>query len=255
MPRMYRQRHSPALTFRADAATKTGQQVGRGCPAPRGLALPGRSPWQGRRFARPLHPTRAGGLSRPPCTPTTKGPCPLEPASGFRARHHDEEPDPVPRPSPNPARIGCAVRAFRGPDTPRPAPFRAGPEIRRALLPRYLQRQAFAPDTTTKGVPPLDTRPSVRRLDWRQRAPLDPPGAERCRDDRDARLRIIGGNTGRRAGGDLSARSAAAHEEGHERQREPAAQHRHSCARSRRPMPSASRQKRRRQARALPVIS
>jgi hypothetical protein len=25
--------------------------------------------WQGRRFARPLHPTRAGSLARPPCTP------------------------------------------------------------------------------------------------------------------------------------------------------------------------------------------
>ena len=156
------------------------QQVGRGSTAPRGLALPGRSPWQGRRFARPLHPTRAGGLSPPPCTPTAKGlpwtrlvPYARMRRSGFRARHHDQNPAPVPATFAQP----CADW-MRG-QTVRRLGHHASAVPRwtgnqRALLLRYLQRQAFAPGTTTKGVPPLDTRPSLRRLDWRQRAPLDP---------------------------------------------------------------------------------
>jgi hypothetical protein len=53
--------------------------------------------WQGRRFALPLHPSRAGGFG--PRAPTTKGvPAPrprppvrrLDTRSGFRARHHEQ---------------------------------------------------------------------------------------------------------------------------------------------------------------------
>ena len=125
--RFYRQRHSPALTFRADAATKSGQQVGRGCPAPRGLALPGRSPWQGRRFARPLHPTRATSCH---VASTIR--------SALLPRYPQRQafaPDTTTKPCAGwmPA-TSCHVAST----------------IKRALLPRYPQRQAFAPDTTTK---------------------------------------------------------------------------------------------------------
>jgi hypothetical protein len=87
--------------------------------------------------------------------------------------------------------------AFRGPRAPRrPAPFRAGPEIRRALLPRYPQRQAFAPDTTTRNPARfLDLRPTLRGLDARsgpfaaptphdqRRSALDRKSAEPCSSD------------------------------------------------------------------------
>jgi hypothetical protein len=103
--------------------------------------------WQGRRFALPLHPFRAGGFRAPvhprrgtrpgscdlpqPCTgwirgqafapdTTTKGvPAPrpgptvrrLDTRSGFRARHHDEMRS-ASRHLTNPARIGCTATAY-----------------------------------------------------------------------------------------------------------------------------------------------
>ena len=42
------------------------------------------------------------------------------------------------------------------------------------MLPRSPQRRAFAPDTTTRDRPAPRPRPPVRRLESRQRAPLDP---------------------------------------------------------------------------------
>jgi hypothetical protein len=77
--------------------------------------------WQGRRFARPLHPTRAGGLP-PPCTPrrgTRPGSCDLsQPRAGWiRGQAFapgpttTKERDPAPSTPPNPPRIGCAATA------------------------------------------------------------------------------------------------------------------------------------------------
>ena len=81
-----------------------------------------------------------GDASLSRCIPLEQG--------AFRGPHapHDEEPGPVPATFPNRAPVGCAATAFP-----------VASKIKGALLPRYPQRQAFAPDTTTKSVPPLDT--------------------------------------------------------------------------------------------------
>ena len=125
--------------FHGRFAGDAGKQVGRGVSAPRGLR---RSTWQGRRFARPLHPTRAGDLSRPPCTPR-------------------REPGPVPRPSPNPAPVGCAVRLSRptprrGSAAPLPAthpnPARIGCAVM-GLAPDTPRRSFRAPAPTASATP------------------------------------------------------------------------------------------------------
>ena len=118
-----------AVSFSVDESGNSRLASWARISAPRVSAQPRRSTWQGRRFARPLHPTRAGGVSLPPCTPRRGAflpldpdhihggqPCadwmrgngvarciasqaslapPTPPASGFRARHHDESVPPL----------------------------------------------------------------------------------------------------------------------------------------------------------------
>ena len=156
--RFYRQRHSPALTFRADAATKSGQQVGRGVTAPRGLALPGRSPWQGRRFARPLHPTRAGGLSRPPCTPTTKRALPL----GTRVRLSRPTPRRGTRPGSSTFAQPCAGLDARSGPFAAPTPH----DQRRSALDRKSEEPCSS-DTASVRL----SRPTPRRKAFRLSTP------------------------------------------------------------------------------------
>ena len=94
--------------------------------------------WQGRRFARPLHPTRAGGF-RAPCT-------------------HDEERS-GPSTLTNRAPVGCAATA-----SPVASTFGA------ALPSTPAQRQAFVPRHHDENPARfLTTCPTVRRLDARQR--------------------------------------------------------------------------------------
>ena len=123
---------------------------------------------------------------------------------------------------------------------PTPRPNRAPVGCRQCRVP--LHRQSGEPCSP---MPPASSF-RVRHHDERRsasrhltkRAPLGlapacaagPDLAERCPDDGNARLRIIGGNTGGRAGDHLSARSAAAHEEGDERQRQPAPEERRAIS-------------------------
>ena len=108
---------------RHEGRTTDGIAWSKMCLAPEGKrCVVTQHAWQGRRFARPLHPTRAGGFRTPmhprrgaflprdpdhihggqPCAGWMRGNglsrCidnrerlapPIPPASGFRARHHD----------------------------------------------------------------------------------------------------------------------------------------------------------------------
>ena len=135
---------NPRQAFTPDTTTKNPARFFDLCPTVRRL-----NARSGTFAFPPPNDQRRSALDRKP-----EEPCSSDTASVGLSR---------PTPRPNRAPVGCAATACPVAST-----------ARRALLPRHPQRQAFAPDTTTTGVPPLDTRPTVRRLDMRQRAPLDP---------------------------------------------------------------------------------
>src|SRR5271166_5736216 len=100
---------------------------------------------------------RGNGMSR--CIDNQGALPPDTSASGFRARHHDEEPGPVPSTFPNPARIGwaataCPVASTFGAFPQNPAP---------AVSPADINEQERGPCTPIHDQNRRDPRIAARR--------------------------------------------------------------------------------------------